>query len=359
MDNVITSISEVQQAIKDELVKNTFFAEKSIPILIENAKDIEYQIKSAMTKLGIAVTVATPSLNYGGDYADVGVKVPFWLINSGNVVVVENPALNRGRENYATALDTALQVALSLSIVPEICDTSVTQSVQGGLVVVTVSFKTNIGFSLRQVPYTSEVQYLQSDGNQYILLPAGDYKGIDIVCMPEVTTSILAGCVGRYYIRRGYNTINFWTTDNYGFMVASTNSTPAGDSRAISYNMNEGLTRIQLHGTDVVIGTDSFTVAQPWSSTMGTIDGAEVPFALFGCYQRTTEDVAASQCKIGRCRIWTGLGDNETLAYDFIPVRVGDVGCFYDRAHPTGGPNNNGLYFSEGPQGFLFGPDAN
>ena len=150
MDNTIASISEIQEAIKSELERNTYFANHGVEILIENAKDIEFQIKSAMSALGICATVATPSLTYGGNVKteDADTSRPWWTISGGSVVIVENPTLNRGRPSYGTALDAALQVALTLHRIPSICDTTITQTTQGGLVVVSVQFKTNISFML-------------------------------------------------------------------------------------------------------------------------------------------------------------------------------------------------------------------
>lgn len=275
MGNSISSISEIQETIKTELEKNSFFSERNVPIICENSKTIEYEIKTAMASLGIAATVATPNLSfkgmttisevktyavvmptdievsndvivdnciytcsdisswgednipneikmvipsldgvtvtlenvgashsgtnyeynylvpttlrpleviainfdsstgivaafsyyydYTGKYHPVNLsestipfeettfKVPFWEMTAANIVVVENPTLNRGKENYATALDTALQIALTLQEIDNACNTSIQQTSQGGLLVVNVQFKTNIGFSLEKV----------------------------------------------------------------------------------------------------------------------------------------------------------------------------------------------------------------
>jgi hypothetical protein len=144
----ISSISEIQEEIKEILEANSYFANHNVPILIENAKDIEFQIKSAMSALGIAATVATPTLSYRGQHAGQTQQTPFWSMDSANIVIVESPTLNRGKESYATALDAALQVALTIQKVPNICNTTISQTTRGGLVVVTVNFKTNVGFSL-------------------------------------------------------------------------------------------------------------------------------------------------------------------------------------------------------------------
>lgn len=141
--NTIRTISEVQQSIQGTLLENVYFVQHNIPILIENSKNIEYEIKRSMSALGICVTVSTPSLSYKGD---VSQTEPYWEINGLNVVVVESPTLNRGKANYATALDTALQVANTLNLIPNVCINEINQNSQNGLIIVNVSVKTNIGF---------------------------------------------------------------------------------------------------------------------------------------------------------------------------------------------------------------------
>lgn len=148
--DTIKSISDIQLEVKAELEKNTYFVVHGCDILIENAKDIEFQIKNAMGSCGIVATVATPSLAYRGDYFDGSEKSPYWEMNSMSVVIVENPTLNRGRANYTTALDAALQVAETLNCIPNICNSTITQSTSGGLVVVSVTFKTNVVFALER-----------------------------------------------------------------------------------------------------------------------------------------------------------------------------------------------------------------
>ena len=146
----IETISDIQLAIKCELQKNTYFVTHGVDILIENAKDIEFQIKNAMGSLGTVVTVSTPSLTYSGNLTgpETDRKSPFWTLNSVQIVVVENPTLNRGRANYSTALDTALQIAETLHQIPTLCNSSISQTTMNGLVIVTVTVKTTTVFEL-------------------------------------------------------------------------------------------------------------------------------------------------------------------------------------------------------------------
>lgn len=147
----IDSISEIQDAFKEKLLENVWFSNHSIPILVENAKDIEFEIKTTMSSLGICITVSTPSLSYQGELHS---EEPFWNIEGGSIIVVENPTLNRGKANYATALDTALQVAETIKLIESAIPTSILQSTQNGLVVVEVAFKTNIGFRYEKTEKT-------------------------------------------------------------------------------------------------------------------------------------------------------------------------------------------------------------
>lgn len=148
--HTIKSISDIQLAIKAELEKNTYFVTHGVDILIENAKDIEYQIKSAMGNLGTVITVSTPSLTYSGNLAGPSTdeKSPFWTLNSIQIVTVENPTLNRGRANYSTALDTALQIAETIHQIPTMCNVTIAQTTMNGLVVVTVTVKSTAVFAL-------------------------------------------------------------------------------------------------------------------------------------------------------------------------------------------------------------------
>ena len=141
----IHTISEIQEAIVAELGKNTYFIEHDVPILYENSKTIDFDIKSSIGKIGTVVTVTTPSMTFAGKYGTTNTP-PFWTMETATVVVAENPVLNRSRANYSTALDTALQIAQTLNRIPHMGLTSIDQTSEAGLVLVTVTFKTNIAF---------------------------------------------------------------------------------------------------------------------------------------------------------------------------------------------------------------------
>lgn len=139
----IHNISEIQEALQKLLYENTYFKAHDVSILCENTKDIEYQIKSAISKIGCVATINTPSLTYIGKYEN---HEPAWKLNGITISVAEIPVTNRGRANYSTALDTALQIAETLAEKTNLNLVDIQQSEMGGYIMATVSFDSNITF---------------------------------------------------------------------------------------------------------------------------------------------------------------------------------------------------------------------
>jgi len=73
------------------------------PFLPEDMLDIEYQVREALLKQGIACMVMTPRLDYQGRDG----QSTAWDMNSLELLAVENPQVNRAREDAMTALDVA------------------------------------------------------------------------------------------------------------------------------------------------------------------------------------------------------------------------------------------------------------
>lgn len=64
-----------------------------VQILPENLKDIDFQIKNAMSRQGVVVVVTTMKGTYGGHNS----MTESWLIDNLEMLVVENPMINRAR----------------------------------------------------------------------------------------------------------------------------------------------------------------------------------------------------------------------------------------------------------------------
>lgn len=142
----IHSINEVQEAIKSALEDNVFFARHKVPVIIENAAQIEYLIKNALGKLGAVCVVQTPIFQFIGKDED---GHPVWEMPEASIVISEIPTTNRGRAGSATALDCALNAAEALNeafgsaMVLE----NINQTENNGVVSVFVSFKTSAHFT--------------------------------------------------------------------------------------------------------------------------------------------------------------------------------------------------------------------
>lgn len=98
-------LEEVQIFVADKLNSDPQLS--ACPFLVENRKDIDYEIKSALGKQGIVGMVMTPKATYAGSFQDVGLA---WQIDELQVNVVENVPVNRGKKGgYVTGQDAAMR----------------------------------------------------------------------------------------------------------------------------------------------------------------------------------------------------------------------------------------------------------
>ena len=140
----INSISAVQEAIKEALEANVYFKTHSIPVLCENAAQIEYLIKNAIGKLGIVCVVQTPTFNFIGKAED---GHPVWEMPEASIVVSEIPTTNRSRAGSGTALDAALNAAEAINELGDaVALENIYQMENQGVVSVFVTLKTSARF---------------------------------------------------------------------------------------------------------------------------------------------------------------------------------------------------------------------
>lgn len=91
--------------LRDHLNKDPWYAEHGVTILIENQKDILSEMKRLLTAtFGVAMVLKVPHASNNRP----ALNVTFELL------VSENPLINRNRANFATALDVAWHAALAL-----------------------------------------------------------------------------------------------------------------------------------------------------------------------------------------------------------------------------------------------------
>lgn len=210
-----------------------------------------------------------------------------------------------------------------------------------------------------KLPYDAEVEYLESTGTQYIVLPTTlDVRGIDCYILPEVLNTA-QGAIGRWNGASRADTIRYQSTQNRGFSVAN----GSNSSNISSGNLDRsGLCHITVRGTAVTIAGDDFTMGNIW----GGYFSWDTPFALFGCYNTSTSSVSCGSNLIGVCKILVGASLD--VAHDLTPVRFTNEfgqseGAMYDRANPTfgmnrdGTPRDDGLYLNRGTGVFGYGND--
>ena len=99
-------LEEVQQYVADKLNADSQLS--ACPFLVENRRDIDFEIKQALGKQGIVGLVMTPKATYAGAYMDVGIA---WQIDELEIDVVENVTVNRGKKSgYITGQDAAMRL---------------------------------------------------------------------------------------------------------------------------------------------------------------------------------------------------------------------------------------------------------
>lgn len=99
-------LEEVQHYVADKLNADPQLS--ACPFLVENRKDIDYEIKQALGKQGVVGLVMTPKATYIGSYMDVSLA---WQIDELEIDVVENVTVNRGKKDgYVTGQDAAMRL---------------------------------------------------------------------------------------------------------------------------------------------------------------------------------------------------------------------------------------------------------
>lgn len=190
------------------------------------------------------------------------------------------------------------------------------------------------------LPYDAEVEYLESTGTQYILLPGAYYRGIDIAVSQPIE-NVTYGCVGRWNGGSRADTIrNQSLYSRYLSVVNGDNSSPVMSG----VNNASKLVDVSVRGKDVVVAGVQYQMGQVWSMYLSNL-----PWALFGCYQTNNQSMTCQASKIGACKLYAG--NEHTLKYDLIPVRKGTVGYLYDRV-------SGKLFGNAGTGDFVLGPDV-
>jgi len=185
------------------------------------------------------------------------------------------------------------------------------------------------------LPYDAEVEYIESTGTQWIDTGVTAASGLITVDALLLTTGTEMYC-------------------GYFGKAASDAGSPFYKHRTMCYYERRSARFLFEDGTaNNVLGSGTTFRLQldrrAWKLVPRTSSGSvDSPFQLF----------SGPGTSKGHMRLYSfAIYDDTTLARDYIPVRVGQVGYLYDRANPTGGPSGNGLYGSATSTPLVAGPD--
>lgn len=178
------------------------------------------------------------------------------------------------------------------------------------------------------LPYDSKIEYIESTGAQYIDTGINLRKKVVIVANISITKSITSNSavIGAFY--------NNLTVPKFQLYINS--SCKWSNANTTYYNYYD----ITAGGT-VSLNT-KYT---PIVSTK-TTQASDVTVYIFA---RNSD---GSTLYIDGLRLYgMSITSGGIVVRDFIPVRVGQVGCLYDRV-------SSSLFYNQGTDNFTLGPDV-
>lgn len=192
------------------------------------------------------------------------------------------------------------------------------------------------GGDAKKLPYDAEVEWLKSDGNQYIDtgLLADSTLGYEIFAALTSTWNIGIGAMGttsnyRHYIRRS-------GTSNVGIGLKTTDA----------YSTHQYISDDCMHHFVVDWTSNTSLVDATYKSNLASFNNFStgVTFHLFGIKQDSS--IRMGTYKMGRCTFYRG----GVMVADYHPVRVGNVGYMYEKVTGT-------LIGNQGTGNFIVGND--
>ena len=177
------------------------------------------------------------------------------------------------------------------------------------------------------LPYDAEVEYVQSDGTNWVetdYVPTSGAFAVDMTALEPVNGFMMF--FGAYIS----NSNRFYATNNSGSNVQI--SWQFGTARP---------------------GSTFFPDVKKTKTSYVFSDNTH-PFYVFYMSNNPSLSFHPAYARFASAQFWDA--DNN-LALDLISVRVGTAGYLYDRANPTGGPSGNGLYGSATSTALVAGPD--
>ena len=202
------------------------------------------------------------------------------------------------------------------------------------------------------LPYDAEVEYIESSGTQYIDMGMSysapmEFNAVISSTVPLTTSNILYGA--STVTNRLYTGWSSATKIDLGM-----GGGVASPAHTQSLSQGQQFSLVVRHANQ-----RSVTLNDELLWTGGNQPAPSDTIWLFGS-RRGGGNNTMRQADSFKGRLYSfqvRMGADWTLAHDFVPVRVGNEYCLYDRANPTGGDNGDGLYHNKGSGVFLGGKD--
>lgn len=224
-------------------------------------------------------------------------------------------------------------------------------------------------------PYDAEIEYIQVDGGKGTYVDTGyntDGVGITVEGQWRTTDSTsgevlpLVGIEDNASVVVLISIISFqqrvilvalyMTQDRWGGIDSTMRYEPlyvggySSEQLTIKASFGDAAKTIPAK-----VKIDEYPQATVESSSAAAVTSTKGSLLLFkGYYYQYGSNVTCTSDI--KCH-YVQIKQDGILVRDFIPVRIGTTGYFYDRANPTGGPLGNGLYPSSGTGDFVLGPD--
>ena len=191
------------------------------------------------------------------------------------------------------------------------------------------------------LPYDSRVEYLESNGTQYI--DTDMLLNIDDKIVADITRRTLNNNDNFYFGQRIVNnslggTFVSYTGSQYFYVRFASTSSASALYRS---NVNTRFT-IELQSGDFKI--NGTTVLSPVNN--GTLN--DTPITIFGRLLADGSNVSVSNVRFHQFTIYDS---NDIARINLLPVRIGQVGYMYDTV-------SGKLFGNSGTNDFIVGPDV-
>lgn len=193
------------------------------------------------------------------------------------------------------------------------------------------------------LPYDAEVEYLESDGNQWIEIRSVTYS---------TSNSYLIECKAMSTNNRQDNALNGWDAGGaFGFRY---NGYSNGDGSIYgdgSYNAYSDISLLIRAASNtqstmtVNVGGTTYTRSRAHGSLANYAKNRG--YHLFACWSNTSVQYKCKE-RIYYCKIYV----NDVLVKDLVPVRIEQTGYLYDKV-------SGELYQNSGSGSFILGNDIN